>query len=51
METFKGPIPRGLSASEEYKIVRLFILFVLERLTVAYSRSSGPGGQNVNKGS
>lgn len=28
---------------------RVFLHFA-DRLTISYSRSSGPGGQNVNKG-
>ena len=47
LETFVGPIPRGMRSG------RSFVCFIKisskEKLEVNFSRSSGPGGQNVNK--
>lgn len=31
-------------------LIHMVLCCVLERLTVSYSRSGGPGGQHVNKG-
>ena len=49
LETFEGPIPRGQSTSHPAPPTPKPCPSFPEKLSVTYSRSSGPGGQNVNK--
>ncbi|XP_019601161.1 large ribosomal subunit protein mL62 isoform X2 [Rhinolophus sinicus] len=43
------PESRGLDTAWKVPVSRKGRFFVFDRLTISYSRSSGPGGQNVNK--
>lgn len=50
LEVFQGPIPRGEAKFVGRHLARSDdCLFSLDKLNISYSRSSGPGGQNVNK--
>ena len=45
----RDSIPRGARLLTVVVYVYLFCLFTTDKLTISFSRSRGPGGQNVNK--
>ena len=56
LEMYEGPVPRGGRVLWGWGYAIPLILcdttyFPTDKLSVSFSRSSGPGGQNVNKGS
>ena len=55
LEMYQGPVPRGGRVLWGGAILAVSMChptyFPTDKLSVSFSRSSGPGGQNVNKGS